>query len=63
MMGLAPGISIGQNVEQGTVIGYEGSTGWSTGPHLHISIMVDNQMVDPMMFYADVYHMTHFVAP
>ncbi len=63
MMGLAPGITIGQNVDQGTVIGYEGSTGWATGPHLHISVMVDNQTVDPMMFYADVYHITHFVAP
>lgn len=63
MMGLAPGISIGQNVDQGTVLGYEGSTGWSTGPHLHISVMVDNQTVDPMMFYADVYHITHYVAP
>lgn len=63
MMGLAPGIAIGQNVDQGQVIGYEGNTGWSTGPHLHISVMVDNQTVNPMMFYADVYHITHFVAP
>lgn len=61
MMGLAPGISIGQNVDQGTIIGYEGSTGWSTGPHLHISVMVDNQTVNPMMFYVDIYHITHYV--
>jgi murein DD-endopeptidase MepM/ murein hydrolase activator NlpD len=63
MMRLAPGITIGSNVDQGQVIGYEGSTGWSTGPHLHISVMVDNQMVNPMMFYTDVYHITHYVAP
>jgi murein DD-endopeptidase MepM/ murein hydrolase activator NlpD len=63
MNGLAPGISIGQNVDQGQVIGYEGSTGWSTGPHLHISIMINNQMVNPMLFYQDIYHITHFVAP
>ncbi len=63
MSGLAPGITIGANVDQNQVIGYEGSTGWSTGPHLHISVMVDNQMVDPMMFYADIYHITHYVAP
>lgn len=63
MMGLAPGISIGQNVDQSTVIGYEGSTGWSTGPHLHMSVMVDNQTVNPMMFYQNIYTLTHFVAP
>ncbi|HEX9035928.1 MAG TPA: LysM peptidoglycan-binding domain-containing M23 family metallopeptidase [Ktedonobacterales bacterium] len=59
MLGLAPGISIGQNVDQNTVIGYEGSTGWSTGPHLHISVMVDNSTVDPMMFYSSIYAITH----
>lgn len=59
MLGLAPGIVIGQNVDQNTVIGYEGSTGWSTGPHLHISVCVDNQTVDPMMFYASIYAITH----
>lgn len=63
MMGLAPGISIGQNVDQSTVIGYEGSTGWSTGPHLHMSVMVDNQTVNPMMFYQNIYTLTHFVPP
>jgi murein DD-endopeptidase MepM/ murein hydrolase activator NlpD len=51
MKGLAPGIAIGQNVEQGDLIGYEGSTGWSTGPHLHISVMVDNNTVNPMIFF------------
>lgn len=60
MMGLAPGITIGANIDQGTVIGYEGSTGWSTGPHLHISVMVDNNTVDPMLFYNyDVNAITH----
>jgi murein DD-endopeptidase MepM/ murein hydrolase activator NlpD len=59
MLGLAPGITIGANVDQNQVIGYEGSTGWSTGPHLHISVMVDNNTVDPMMFYASIYAITH----
>ena len=61
MMSLAPGLKAGDNVSQGDVIGYEGSTGWSTGPHLHISIMWNNVPIDPMLFYADVYHMTHDV--
>ena len=59
MLGLAPGIRTGQNVDQNTVIGYEGSTGWSTGPHLHISVLVDNQTVDPMLFYSSIYAITH----
>lgn len=61
MMGLAPGLKAGDNVSQGDVIGYEGSTGWSTGPHLHISIDWNNVAIDPMLFYADVYHITHDV--
>lgn len=59
MLGLAPGVTIGTNVEQNQVIGYEGNTGWSTGPHLHLSVMVDNSTVDPMMFYANIYAITH----
>jgi murein DD-endopeptidase MepM/ murein hydrolase activator NlpD len=61
MMSLAPGLKAGDNVSQGDVIGYEGSTGWSTGPHLHISIMWNNVPIDPMLFYADIYHITHDV--
>lgn len=37
----------GQNVRQGQVIGYVGSTGFSTGPHLHYEMFRNGQLVDP----------------
>ena len=42
--GLAPGMS----VKQGQVVGYVGSTGFSTGPHCHYEILVNNKFVNPM---------------
>jgi len=46
--GFAKGIKKGVKVEQGTHIGYVGSTGWSTGPHLHYEFRVKNEPVDPL---------------
>ena len=43
----AEGIDPGQRVEQGEVIGYIGSTGRSTGPHLHYEVMKRGEPVNP----------------
>lgn len=48
MSRFAPGIRKGSKVSQGDVIGYVGSTGWSTGAHLHYEFRVNNDAVDPM---------------
>jgi murein DD-endopeptidase MepM/ murein hydrolase activator NlpD len=43
----APGISAGKRVKQGQVIAYIGSTGRSTGPHLHYEILMNGAQVNP----------------
>lgn len=40
----------GQGVTQGTIIGYEGTTGQSTGPHLHFEVRIGGKDVDPMPY-------------
>jgi murein DD-endopeptidase MepM/ murein hydrolase activator NlpD len=45
---IAEGIKPGVRVSQGQVIGYVGSTGLSTGPHLHYEVIVNGTKVDPM---------------
>lgn len=42
--------TVGQHVELGDVIGEAGSTGRSTGPHLHYEVRRDGQAIDPMRF-------------
>jgi murein DD-endopeptidase MepM/ murein hydrolase activator NlpD len=48
MSGFARDIAPGVRVSQGQIIGYVGSTGLSTGPHLHYEVMVNGRYVDPM---------------
>ena len=41
-------VSIGEHVRRGQVIGYVGTTGWSTGCHLHFSVLENGVAVDPL---------------
>ena len=43
-------VKVGQNVTRGQVIGYEGSTGASTGPHVHFMVLVHNVWVNPLLY-------------
>ena len=42
------GISKGSRVNQGDIIGFVGSTGNSTGPHLHYEIIYQNKQINPL---------------
>ena len=54
MSGFAKGLSVGSTVERGQTIGYVGSTGWATGPHLHLEIRTCEQYsctTNPLNYY------------
>ncbi len=44
-------VSVGDRVDKGEVIGYVGSTGWSTGCHLHLMVWLDGRLRNPMTWF------------
>ena len=46
MRNFAKGIKVGKKVKQGQIIGYVGSTGMSTGPHLHYEVLINKKKVN-----------------
>jgi murein DD-endopeptidase MepM/ murein hydrolase activator NlpD len=48
MQGFAQGVHDGSSVRQGQIIGFVGTTGLATGPHVHYEFQVDGMQVDPL---------------
>ncbi len=53
-------VSAGQNVSRGDVLGYVGSTGYSTGPHLHFEIIKNGEYTNPLTYFSGVMSFTYY---
>lgn len=47
---LQTSVNVGERVVRGQLVGLEGSTGFSTGPHVHFELRLNDQVVDPMPY-------------
>ena len=52
----------GQNVKRGEIIGHVGSTGVSTGPHLHYEVIKNKKHVNPIDFFFNDLTPTEYLA-
>ena len=48
-------VKTGQKVKRGDVVGYVGSTGRSTGPHLHYEVRLNNRPVNPLAYILNAF--------
>lgn len=48
---LQTSVAAGQTITKGELIGYSGETGYAEGPHLHLTIRINGESIDPMKFF------------
>lgn len=48
-------VKVGQEIDKNTILGFIGSTGWSTGPHLHLEIVDNGDKVNPRLLFEEYF--------
>ncbi|MGI5828154.1 MAG: M23 family metallopeptidase [Patescibacteria group bacterium] len=56
-------VSLNQEVGKDTVLGYVGSTGWSTGPHLHLEVYQSDRTINPLTVFNKDYAKVTYTIP